>query len=261
MGNIATNNLGSTGVPLTQLGFGGAPLGDLFEIISETQAQTTLQGAWDAGLRYFDTAPFYGYGKSEHRFGHFLRQQPRNEFVLSTKIGRVLRATRDPDNFDQGMWAGGLPFDLYFDYSYDGIMRSYEDSLQRLSLNSVDLLLIHDLDHLFHVNDTRINAHMIQLGTSGWRALEELRSSGQIKGVGAGVNALGTIPRFLEMVDLDFFIVAMPYTLLDQDVLDAEFPQCEERGVGVVIWRGIRLWHSGDRRDGECVLRLCPGTP
>ena len=235
MGNIGTSNLGSTGVALTNLGFGGAPLGDLFEILSETQAQATLQGAWDAGLRYFDTAPFYGYGKSEHRFGHFLRQQPRNEFVLSTKIGRVLRATRDPDNFDKGMWAGGLPFDLYFDYSYDGIMRSYEDSLQRLSLNSVDLLLIHDLDHLFHVNDTRINAHMVQLGTSGWRALEELRSSGQIKGVGAGVNALGTIPRFLEMVDLDFFIVAMPYTLLDQDVLDAEFPQCEERGVGVVI--------------------------
>ena len=96
MGNIATSNLGSTGVALTNLGFGGAPLGDLFEILSETQAQGTLQAAWDAGLRYFDTAPFYGYGKSEHRFGHFLRQQPRNEFVLSTKIGRVLRATRDP---------------------------------------------------------------------------------------------------------------------------------------------------------------------
>ena len=106
MGNIATSNLGNTGVALTNLGFGGAPLGDLFEILSETQAQSTLQAAWDAGLRYFDTAPFYGYGKSEHRFGHFLRQQPRNEFVLSTKIGRVLRATRDPDNFDKGMWAG-----------------------------------------------------------------------------------------------------------------------------------------------------------
>ena len=235
MGNIATSNLGRTEVALTKLSFGGAPLGDLFEIISETQAQMTLQAAWDAGVRYFDTAPFYGYGKSEHRFGQFFREQPRQEFVLSTKVGRVLRATRDLDNFDKGMWAGGLPFDVVFDYSYDGIMRSYEDSLQRLSLNSVDLLLIHDLDHLFHVNDTRINAHMMQLGTSGWRALEELRSSGQIKGVGAGVNQMGTIPRFLEMVDLDFFIVAMPYTLLDQDVLDTEFPQCEERGIGVVI--------------------------
>ena len=114
MGNIATSNLGTTGVSLTNLGFGGAPLGDLFEILSETQAQATLQAAWDAGLRYFDTAPFYGYGKSEHRFGHFLRQQPRNEFVLSTKIGRVLRATRDPDNFDQGMWAGGIAFRSLF---------------------------------------------------------------------------------------------------------------------------------------------------
>ncbi len=235
MGNIATSNLGRTEVALTKLSFGGAPLGDLFEIISETQAQMTLQAAWDAGVRYFDTAPFYGYGKSEHRFGQFFREQPRQEFVLSTKVGRVLRATRDLDNFDKGMWAGGLPFDVVFDYSYDGIMRSYEDSLQRLGLNSVDLLLIHDLDHLFHVNDARITAHMTQLCTSGWRALDELRSSGQIKGVGAGVNQLGTIPRFLEMVDLDFFIVAMPYTLLDQDVLDAEFPQCVERGIGVVI--------------------------
>ena len=235
MGNIAKRNLGRTEVALTKLGFGGAPLGDLFERISETQAGLTLQAAWDAGVRYFDTAPFYGYGKSEHRFGHFLREQPRKEFVISTKVGRVLRATCNLDSFDKGMWAGGLPFDVVFDYSYDGIMRSYEDSLQRLGLNSVDLLLIHDLDHLFHVNDAQITAHMTQLYTSGWRALDELRSSGQIKGVGAGVNQLGTIPRFLEMVDLDFFIVAMPYTLLDQDVLDIEFPQCAAHGVGVVI--------------------------
>ena len=134
-----------TGVELSTLGFGGAPLGELFDPVSETEAQETLQAAWDAGIRYYDTAPFYGYGKSEHRLGHFLRQQKRKDFILSSKVGRVLTATRDLDSFDKGGWIGGLPFDYRFDYSYDGIMRSWEDSLQRLGLPSVDLLLIHDL--------------------------------------------------------------------------------------------------------------------
>ncbi|OGG52268.1 MAG: pyridoxal 4-dehydrogenase [Candidatus Handelsmanbacteria bacterium RIFCSPLOWO2_12_FULL_64_10] len=235
MSDIARRRLGRTGVAVTGMGFGGAPLGELFERVGEADAQATLQAAWDAGVRYFDTAPFYGYGKSEHRIGGFLRERPRKEFVLSTKVGRVLRATRDLDRFDRGMWVGGLPFEVAFDYSYDGIMRSYEDSLQRLGLSSVDLLLIHDLDHLFHVTEERVSAYVAQLLTSGWRALDELRDSGQIKGVGAGINRLGAIPRFLDHVDLDFFIVAMPYTLLDQKVLDVEFPRCAERGVGVVI--------------------------
>ena len=235
MAEIAKRNLGRTGAALTEIGFGGAPLGDLFEAVGEEQAQETLQAAWDAGIRYFDTAPFYGYGKSEHRIGHFLRQQPRSEFVISTKVGRVLKATRDLEAFDKQMWVGGLPFDLAFDYSYDGIMRSYEDSLQRLGLHAVDLLLIHDLDSYFHTTEAQVAACLGQIYTSGWRALDELRSDGRIKGIGAGLNMLGLIPRFLEMVDLDFFIVAMPYTLLDQDALDEEFPKCAEKGVHIVI--------------------------
>lgn len=235
MANMKTRKLGRTDVSVSELGFGGAPLGELFERVSEAEAQETLQAAWDAGVRYFDTSPFYGYGKSEQRIGRFLRQQRRQEFVLSTKVGRVLRATRDLDSFDPKMWVGGLPFDWAFDYSYDGIMRSYEDSLQRLGLNSIDLLLIHDLDYFFHPNEERVTASMAQIYTSGWRALDELRSSGQIKAVGAGLNMLGMVPRFLEMVDLDFFIIAMPYTLLDQDALDVEFAQCAERNVNIVI--------------------------
>lgn len=235
MANMKTRKLGRTDVSVSELGFGGAPLGELFERVSEAEAQETLQAAWDAGVRYFDTSPFYGYGKSEQRIGRFLRQQRRQEFVLSTKVGRVLRATRDLDSFDPKMWVGGLPFDWAFDYSYDGIMRSYEDSLQRLGLNSIDLLLIHDLDYFFHPNEERVTASMAQVYTSGWRALDELRSSGQIKAVGAGLNMLGMVPRFLEMVDLDFFIIAMPYTLLDQDALDVEFAQCAERNVNIVI--------------------------
>ena len=157
MSTIPTRSL-RTGVEFSTLGFGGAPLGELFDPVSETQAQDTLQSAWDAGIRYYDTAPFYGYGKSEHRLGQFLRQQERKDFVLSTKVGRVLTATRDLDAFDKGVWVGGLPFDYRFDYSYDGIMRSWEDSLQRLGLNSIDVLLIHDLDSFFHTLARSIRA-------------------------------------------------------------------------------------------------------
>ena len=235
MSNIEKYKLGCTEVAVTELGFGGAPLGELFERVSEAQGQATLQAAWDVGVRYFDTAPFYGYGKSEHRIGRFLREQPRGEFVLSTKVGRLLRATRDLDSFDQDVWVGGLPFDWVFDYSYDGIMRSYEDSLQRLGLNSIDLLVIHDLDYLSHTTEEQVTASMAQVYTSGWRALDELRSGGQIKAVGAGLSTLGMVSRFLDLVDLDFFIIAMPYTLLAQDALDVEFPKCAEHNVRVII--------------------------
>ena len=224
-----------TGVELSTLGFGGAPLGELFDPVSETEAQETLQAAWDAGIRYYDTAPFYGYGKSEHRLGHFLRQQERKDFILSSKVGRVLTATRDLDSFDKGGWIGGLPFDYRFDYSYDGIMRSWEDSLQRLGLSSIDVLLIHDLDSFFHDSEQRFSAHVNQLITSGWRALDELRSQGLIKAVGTGLNRMGALPRLIDAVDLDLSIVAMPYTLLDQEVLEEEFPLCEEHGVRIVI--------------------------
>ncbi len=235
MSTIPTRTLGRTHLELSSLGFGGAPLGDLFEEVPEDRAQATLRAAWDAGIRYYDTSPFYGYGKSEHRLGYFLRRQRRQDFALSTKVGRVFKATRNLDTFDSGGWVGGLPFEFSFDYSYDGIMRSWEDSLQRMGLNSVELLLIHDLDSFFHDSEQRFSAHLNQLITSGWRALEELRSQGLVKGVGAGLNRMGAMPRLLDAVDLDFCIVAMPYTLLDQAVLDEEFPLCQERDVRIVI--------------------------
>ncbi|MBM4076175.1 MAG: aldo/keto reductase, partial [Planctomycetes bacterium] len=235
MSVISTRTLGRTKARLTRMGLGTAPLGDLFETISESQAQETFQTAWQAGVRYFDTSPFYGYTKSEHRLGYFLRQQRRDEFVISTKVGRVFRPARNPATFKSGIWSGGLPFEFDYDYSHDGIMRSYEDSLQRLGLPSIDLLLIHDLDFWFHQNEARVRAYLSQLFTSGWKALERLRSNGEICGIGAGINELGMIPRFLDLIDLDFFLVASPYNLLTQDVLDEEFPKCAERGVEIVI--------------------------
>lgn len=194
-----------------------------------------MQAAWDGGIRLYDTAPYYGYGKSEHRVGHFLRQQPRDQFVLSTKVGRVLTATRDAATFDPGGWIGGLPFDFYYDYGYDGIMRSWEDSLQRLGIPSIDLLLIHDLDGVMFDTEQKLTAYEQQLRASGWRALEALKRDGRIRAIGAGINKPLAIPRLLDLVDLDFFIVAMPYNLLEQGVLDNEFPRCQERDVGIVI--------------------------
>jgi D-threo-aldose 1-dehydrogenase len=235
MDPLATRILGRTGVPVTQLGFGGAPIGELFTVITDSDAQSTQDAAWEAGIRYYDTAPWYGRGLSEHRMGQALWRRPRDQYVISTKVGRVLRPVRDPTTFDRSPWTGGLPFQHHFDYSYDGVMRSFEDSLQRLRLTRIDLLVIHDLDHQHHKSDRNVNAYMAQLFTGGWRALSELKAAGLIRGIGAGVNEMTTIPRYLDMIDLDFFIVALPYTLLDQDVLDDEFPRCVERGIGFVI--------------------------
>jgi D-threo-aldose 1-dehydrogenase len=121
------------------------------------------------------------------------------------------------------------------DYSYDGIMRSYEQSQMRLGMNRIDLLLIHDLDFWFHTTEAKVSAHLTQLFTSGWRALDQLRSHGLVRGVGAGINELGMMPRFLDALGLDFFLVALRYTLMEQDVLQKEFPYCERSGVGVVV--------------------------
>jgi D-threo-aldose 1-dehydrogenase len=235
MDPTAKRQLGRTGVALTQLGFGGAGLGELFERVSEPDAAATLQAAWDHGIRYFDTAPWYGRGQSEHRFGRFLYRQPRGEFVLSTKVGRVLKAPREPEAFDLTGWAGGLPFEHRFDYSYDAVMRAYEDSQQRLGMSRIDLVLIHDLDVWHHATQQKVEAYLAQLFTSGWRALAELKSAGLIRGIGAGINELGMMPRFLDLVDVDFFLVALRYTLMEQDTLEVELPRCVGRDVGIVV--------------------------
>lgn len=226
--------LGRSDVMVPQFGFGGAPLGDLFVKVSEADATATLDAAWNAGVRYYDTAPWYGRGQSEHRIGRALYDKPRKDVILSTKVGRVLQAPPNPETFDRGMWTGGLSFDVKWDYTYDGIMRAYEDSLQRLGMTRIDILIIHDLDWWHHKTDALVNAYLAQLGASGFRALQELKAAGLIGAIGAGVNELRTIPAFLEMVDLDFFMLALRYTLGEQDTLDAELPACAKRGVGFI---------------------------
>lgn len=235
MDPAATREVGRTGLPVTLLGMGSAPIGDLWERLPERQVEATFAKAYEGGVRYFDTAPWYGNTLAEHRLGHFLRQRPRSNFAVSTKVGRIYSRPSDADNVPPGIWAGGLPFVLRFDYSYEGIMRSYEDSLQRLGLARVDLLVIHDIDFGYQGEDTGIERCFKQLEGGGMRALEQLKGAGEIKGFGAGINEQAMIGRYLDRFDLDFFLVAMPYTLADQAPLDDALPRCQERGVGIVI--------------------------
>lgn len=230
---LPKRRVGNTAVSVTALGLGGAPLGDLYEKLPEAQAEEVVRTAHRGGVRLYDTAPWYGHGMSEHRLGHTLRQFDRDAFVLSTKVGRVYSRPSERESFSTTPWEGGLPFELRFDYSYDGIYRSYEDSLQRLGINRVDLLVIHDLDRGYH-DPEALRSHRSDLEKGGWRALEELRSSGEIRGIGAGINEHPMMSYFLERFDLDFFLVAMPYTLLDQAPL-REFETCRERGIGIII--------------------------
>jgi D-threo-aldose 1-dehydrogenase len=224
-----------TGVQVSEVGFGGAGIGELFTRVSDSEAERTLDELWTGGVRFFDTAPLYGHGLSELRIGRHLRERPRSDVVVATKVGWILRPPDDPATWQgDGVWIGGLPFDRVLDFSYEGVLRSYEDSLQRLGLNSIDMLVIHDLDSAEHDGGT-IAQQWARLRASGWRALEELRAARRIGAIGLGIKMIGEIPRFLEAFDLDFVIVVGRYTLLDQSAFPGTFALCERRGVDVVL--------------------------
>lgn len=236
MNPLARRRLGKTAIEVTQLGFGAGTLGDPYKVTEEPAAYATMAAAYKAGITLFDTAPWYGNTKSEHRVGQFLRACPRNTFVLTTKVGRVYHRPADPAAFSFPRWQGGLQFELRFDYTRDGVLRSYEDSLQRLGINTVDALAIHDLDLKHQRDEAGVARAFAELDAGGgFAALAELRACGEIAAIGAGVNHLGMIPRFVEHFDVDYFLLAMPYTLLDQQALHAELPLCEKRRIGVVI--------------------------
>jgi D-threo-aldose 1-dehydrogenase len=232
---IQRRRVGRTAVEVGVLGFGGATIGGIGRRVTEAQARETLDAAWSLGLRYYDTAPFYGLGVSELRVGGLLREKPRTDFVISTKVGRMLRAPVIANSRANGAWVGGGPFEVLFDYSYAGVMRAYEDSLQRLGLARIDMAFVHDLDVGTHAHQTRWEALLAQLLTGGWRALAELRAAGQIGAIGFGINPRGMIPRLLELFDPDVFLLAGRYTLMEQETLADELPMCVEGGVGVVI--------------------------
>ena len=217
------------------LGFGSAPLGNYLRALSEDECDATLSAAWSSGLRYFDTAPLYGLGLSEVRVGRLLGRQKRADFTISTKVGRLLEpcAASEVNGF---FFVHTPQVRFVYDYSYDGIMRSHEESLRRLGLDRVDVLFVHDVDGFCHGGRAGSEARIQELvETGGWRALEELRSSGEVVAIGAGVNEWEPCARLLELVDPDLFLLAGRYTLLEQDPIDKLFPQCAKRGVGIVI--------------------------
>ena len=225
--------IGKTALALPVLGFGAAHLGELYTLVPEPQSQATLNAAWDAGVRYYDTAPWYGRGLSEHRLGAFLRTKPRAEFKVTTKVGRTLHRPPDPTHFDRAPWLGGLNFQVHFDYTYDGIMRSYEQALQRIALDTVDALVIHDLDAGFHGDKQA--GYERQLEASGIRALEELKKAGDIKAFGMGINNNPALEQVASRFPLDFCLVAMPYTLLDHASLHRGMADLHRRGISVII--------------------------
>ena len=231
--HFESRRVGSTSLSVPGLGFGCAHLGGLYERVSGDMATRTLDAAWSGGVRYFDTAPWYGRGLAEHRLGGFLIDKPRDQFVVTTKIGRYFRRPGDPRSFDRAPWGGGLNMDLVWDYSSDGVMRSYEQSLLRLGLDTIDGLLIHDPEPEMH--GEMHAARMRDMADSGIKALEELKRSGQIKAIGMGLNATASLETIAPLVKLDFVIVAMPYTLLDQSALAHGMQRCIENRISIVI--------------------------
>ncbi len=232
MNPLAKRPLGKSGLQVTQLGFGGAPLGDFYARLPDSQAIATVEAAYAADLRFFDTSPLYGNGLSEHRFGHVLRQKPR-DFVLSTKVGRWLKP-RPEAEIDRGWFKGGLNFEAVVDYSYDGVMRSIDGSLQRLGLNAIDVLLIHDVDVWTHGADG-YETHFRTAMAGAYKALDELRAAGTIGAVGIGVNEIEPCLRFAREGDFDCFLLAGRYTLLEHAALDELLPLCTQKNIGILL--------------------------
>ncbi len=231
----AWDRLGNGGLTFTELGFGTAPLGNLYRAISDEDAAEVLDRAWDAGVRYFDTAPQYGMGLSETRLNRFLRGKRRDDYVLSTKVGRLLRATTPDRRSGQGKWFDIPSRTEVFDYSHDGVLRSIEFSLERLGIDRIDILYAHDLDVFTHGSAEARDEKLAAFMAGGHRALTDLRDQGVIRAFGAGVNEWQSCQWLIENGDPDLFLLAGRYTLLEQEALESFLPLCTERGIGVVI--------------------------
>lgn len=219
-------SIGNTGISVTRLGFGTAPIGGLYAAVSDAEGEAISAHAWDIGVRYFDTAPMYGFGLAERRLGAVLRTRPRDAFTLSTKVGRLVRpASGDDLRYTGGFFGIGTDRDTW-DMSRDGVVRSIEESLERLGLDRVDIVFIHDPD----VKDLWKPAI-----DEAFPALADLRSQGVVGAIGAGMNQSAMLARFVREGDMDVLLLAGRYTILDHEGLEDLLPLCQERGVGIVI--------------------------
>lgn len=222
-------------VPLTCMGFGGAPLGNLYRRVSDDDAQAALQAAYDAGIRFFDTAPQYGLGRSEQRFGEAIARFGRENIQLSTKIGRLLLDC-EPHEVTPEAFVDVPQKRIVFDYTYDGVMRSYEASRERLGVSNADILLVHDVCVFSQGSQEMSDAKVRELfDGGGYKALTELRDAGEVAAIGAGVNEWQVCEKLLGLGDFDGFLLAGRYTLLEQEALDSFLPLCEKRDVGIIL--------------------------
>jgi D-threo-aldose 1-dehydrogenase len=250
---ISTRQWGRTGdkgLSFTALGFGAAPLGNLYRAIGDDEAQAILEAAWETGVRYFDTAPLYGLGLSETRLNRFLRGKRRDDYVLSTKVGRLLKVVPPGERTGIGKFFDTPSRREVYDYTHDGVMRSLEFSLERLGVDRVDILYAHDLDRYNHGNaaQAKLEAFM----ASGYGALLKLREQGVIKAFGAGLNEWQACQWLAERGDFDLFLLAGRYTLLEQEALDGFLPLCVERGIGIVL--------GGPYNSGVLAIGARPGA-
>jgi D-threo-aldose 1-dehydrogenase len=232
MSEFPRRRIGRTGLSVTELGLGCATLGGSQIAVARAVAEEIVGTAWASGVRYVDTAPFYGVGQAERCVGDALRDHPRDEWVLSTKVGRLLR--RNPTGIFTDGRRHPLPFDAVYDYSYDGIMRSFEDSFQRLGLARIDILYVHDIGAYQHGVEVNV-ALMKTLRESGYRALESLRRSGEVSAIGIGVNEREVLLEALEWGAWDAFLLAGRYTLLEQAPLDDLLPKCVAAGTSIIV--------------------------
>jgi D-threo-aldose 1-dehydrogenase len=225
--------VGRTTLEVTTLGLGTATMGGSRIPVTQHEGEAIVRAGWDAGVRYFDTAPFYGLGAAERRVGDALRDMPRDAWVLSTKVGRLLRPTNRPGSSTDGRLAP-MPFEVVYDYSYDAIMRSVEDSYQRLGLAKIDILYVHDIgvDQHGEVESAR---HIKALRESGYKALDEMRRTGVVSAIGLGVNEKAVLIEAMGFGDWDAFLLAGRYTLLEQAPLDDLLPMCVQRGTSIVV--------------------------
>lgn len=229
------DRIGNGGVTFTELGFGTAPLGNLYRAISDDDARATLDAAWDGGVRYYDTAPLYGLGLSETRLNPFLRGKPRDEYVLSSKVGRLMQPCAPEHRAGVGKWFEVPQRREQYDYTYDGVMRSFDHSFSRLGVDRIDILYVHDLCVFSHgskeISDMRIEEFFAGRGCD---AMISLRDQGMIQAIGGGVNEWEVCQTLAERGDFDLFLLAGRYTLLEQEALNSFLPLCEKRGIGIV---------------------------
>lgn len=231
MTKLSKRRIGNTPLEVTELGLGCAAMAGNHTPNSEENIVAAIDEALTHEVSYVDTAPFYGFGRSEHFVGNALRH--RDDHVLSTKAGRLL-APGLPTDSSASEWPGSFPFHQIYDYSYDGVMRSYEDSLQRMGLSRIDILLLHDIGAMQHGEEAN-RAYFKDAMTGGYKALDELRSSGDIKAIGLGVNEKEVCLQAMEHGDWDAFLLAGRYTLLEQDPLEDLFPACEKAGTSIIL--------------------------